>query len=305
MAGSRQRVPKATSVRDECIDATCWYQVDDNHDFQVEGIWAACRMQTLKCHHGRYLLVAVQDCEDVGSPLVTRAEDYAVDAVRRLGLVSSPVPPPMVVYIHHDAGRPFKMLTTFTLEGGRVVADFGSTHQWTAVLAAHASFGRGEERVARPAPRDPYVKVWVWWPLDDIPAADPFRAACMKQSRRSSGEDCCCYHRPSWSAAIAGLERSTSAVEPTAADTRAQVRAQLKADAGVSDQDRAAAESLLADPIDLDVHVGIINGQHRVQAMRDQGLGCRHVLVTTMLHEDKVSSFFAKRSGWVEPDAAW
>jgi hypothetical protein len=108
---------------------------------------------------------------------------------------------------------------------------------------------------------DEYVRVWTVVALSDVPMPHNL----FRDMER--------YRLPCWASAI---DYAVHALRETE-DVYAVIR--LLENTALCDADLDAAISLLLDPIVVEVgHDRLINGQHRTQAMREQG--AETVLVT-------------------------
>lgn len=269
-------------------------------------------MQVLRSRSGNVLLVACQSLDDArqGASLTNAAESFAVHAWHRYA-PDLPGPPAMIEHYLGDeaserpAGRwgP-TLLVTFTADPSRWLgydAGWGTAKPWLPIVHAHAEPGRGSQYEPEPLTTDPEVRVWAEFPVAKLPPTDPFRVACMEQPSTEAASralklvswpahhrrlhverDCCWYHRSKWSAAFDVLREVLENAEALGnlgpvmhGVALEQIRVNRRPDAWT----RGGARSLLEDPICLESgHLGYVNGQHRAQAMIDQGT--RTTLVT-------------------------
>jgi len=261
----------------DMADHKTWRRFVDEHSFQFTTAHgtSSCRLQILT-DGTSFLAVAVQFADGrEGASLTNNAEQLAAAARSRyLPSLSSDLP----VLLHYVDHGQLDMI--YDAGSSRTFRKPSKTER--AAVDRAADLNRGS---SAPQPLQPRVSnvVFVQRPLETLPHAhELFRASdCMatgRQSRphlddadprRSPGSSCCWYHSIDWARAStliwdALLDEAQGGLNPVETLSAAHVRG-LVAD---------GALSLFDDPIyiatGLDEGESITNGQHRLEAMRDQ-----------------------------------
>ena len=249
-------------------------RVVDEHMFAIpdDGVRGTCRLQILT-GPGAPLVIATQLSEGEGLSLPNGAEEFLLAAWERYLPQEDRAP----AYVDMHLGVPFRQGVW-----GSEIAWFddrllGSTtgpipEQLRELIGAAADFDRGTGYVPYVEPPPTYADVWVADEVRVLPEPEPSRAPCLllNDPNREWAVDgsCCWYHSVDWAVAVDLAEAAVRA-DPSdlpALETRGDVRA----------RDADGAETLLLIPVVIGTAAGeddwYINGQHRTQAMRDQGV---------------------------------
>ncbi|MEU0820340.1 hypothetical protein [Streptomyces mirabilis] len=265
----------------------------DDHMFRAGR--ASFRLQLFTAPGQRAVAVATQAGDE--SPSLTNVAESCVSALWRQHCPGQELPP---VWIERQLPGAFGQEPDFRL------VTFGDTGpyqvgepRWCTISKeqiVHLVGGRvAEDRGAGYVPPEPEVEpelrfevIGLW----RLARSRPFREECMSGGtpwwlhwtnrvfQRHGGRACCWYHSGDWhrvnDMALAALSRARH--EGVKAEDMAQYAGEYAAAAGASEWERTVLWTLYCphDAIqpsgDGYISNGFINGQHRVQAMRDAGV---------------------------------
>ncbi|WP_217179857.1 hypothetical protein [Streptomyces sp. AC495_CC817] len=248
----------------------------------------AFRLQLFDAAAVRPVVLAIQTIDD-GPSLINRAEAYA-SAVWRCQRPDDAEPPLWIqrqLNEPDDDESPFQ-LVTFTVAGHHQLTG-PRWHQLTAAQVEHllgqpADGSRGDGY--QPPPAEPEeIPVYEITPVADLPRPRPFREPhCMPapdswrrllfwRTHPARPASCCWYHQQDWTRLS---ETAITLIEDAHRDgvTGCDIApyALAKAQAAGPVTDNHALHTLLAPSLAICAASAFTNGQHRVQAMRDQGV---------------------------------
>jgi hypothetical protein len=230
---------------------------------------------------------------DAGS--ITNMAEYAAEFVRQTFLATDPEPPLWIQRLVYEDSPPSTMFVTLTSSCRRESGVHALTPSWEGLssedleelIGPDPDLGRGERYVPQPQPERKQIRYEVV-AVDQLLMAHPFRQPeCMgdddlpgprwKRGRqgfllRRLLRQHCWYHQGDWKAVnrLAEIHLRT-AIDSGTVDVKTAVREAIDA-AEYDDWTAEALDSLFAIPIDLNQTSHpwtFMNGQHRVQAMRD------------------------------------
>ncbi|MFF8952334.1 hypothetical protein ACF09I_26530 [Streptomyces sp. NPDC014940] len=279
----------------------------DNHMFCGSERFPApgtFRLQLFTAVGVRPVALAVQTMEN-GPSLINGAEEYA-SAVWRCHRPDD-VEPPLWIQRQlddlDDETTPFQLVTFEVADDHRLTEPrwHGLTNvQVEQLLGQKPDGGRGDGY--QPPTADPEeLPVYEVTPLAALPQPRPFRQpSCMPGARSwhrllfwrthpARPAPCCWYHQQDWTrlsdVAIALVEDARRD-GVTGHDIAPYVLGKAKA-TGLSTGDINALYTLFSPALGICATSGFTNGQHRVQAMRDQGVNST---VTVSWHAPETSS---------------
>ncbi|GAA2628264.1 hypothetical protein GCM10010411_77000 [Actinomadura fulvescens] len=300
--------------------ATPRERVVDDHMFVVEAghtLPAAMRLQVFTAPGAVPVMVAVQTTGE-GPSLINAAETYCAAAWRR-HCPDSQHPPVWIQRQILPSGR-FDSFDLVTFE--HIAAPYTLTGpQWRSIcdddLARLVGGPVDRDRGARHVPRPPVPEKETGYRVIRgvrLPRPQPFRApTCMPVgipfSRRIARQlrpdqaprDCCWYHGGPWTAAtriaVGALRQARRERVPV--DELTGCLMDLIVQADLPTWQRQAAESLVLDPLALRGDGrSYVNGQHRAQAILDQGV--RTVLVAEDVDPPDRAELEAALQAWLD-----
>lgn len=270
-------------------------RVLDRHMYRIQS--STMRLQLFTAPGLRPVAVVAQTIGE-GCSLVNGADSFA-SHVWHSHVPDEALPPLWVqrLMLSPDVGEALE-LVRFDVEPGRTL----SSPRWLPItpaqldrlVGAAVDLTRGRGFVP-PPPEPQYRARWVLMSLSAMPGTTPFRASCMTgaapQARAPwrrliparlaapavSRLACCWYHGGDWQRVHDIVARLLPTAEAEAPDDIAgHVIAAARAE-HLTQWTRQALHSLFAFPISVEPSDGsepavFVNGQHRVQAMRDAGL---------------------------------
>jgi len=242
---------------------------------------------------------------------LTNGAEYYADAVRERHLPDMTGRPSFVEqYLTHteDTEAEHMRLVTFDAVGS---PNWGEVPPGIMdVIGQYAEPGRGSEFKPEPSKPARGVTRWVDFPVAELPRPQRlFRAACMESGikpavqrwlwRRGRGTCGCWYHQVNWavaaSAALRALQKAFAEAE-VASDAALSFRFKGRAvdllDLAMDSASptAVAARTLILGPIKLDPDLDdYVNGQHRSQALMDQGVARVPVTVWIPAGEERDS----------------
>ncbi|WP_216586390.1 hypothetical protein [Streptomyces brasiliscabiei] len=247
------------------------------------------RLQLFTAADVRPVALVVQTLES-GPSLVNRAEEYALSVWRCHR--PDDVEPPLWVQRQlddlDDDTSPFQLVTFEVTSDHELAAP--RWHRLTdaqveQLLGQRADGGRGDG-YRPPAAEPEEIPVYEITPLAALPQPRPFRQpSCMPGTRSwrrllfwrthpARPALCCWYHQQDWTRladTATALFEAAQNDGVTGPDIASYVLDKAQA-AGLSGGDVDALHTLFSPALGICATSGFTNGQHRVQAMRDQGV---------------------------------
>ncbi|MGC4939265.1 hypothetical protein [Kribbella sp. DT2] len=248
--------------------------------------------------------IATQATGDAGS--VVNMAEFAAEHVRSTLLPDQTRPPLWIQRMTYDDSPPNNLLVTFTEPGRREGGLHVLTPHWGPILpeqlegllGSDVDLSRGDRYVPQPEP-EPRTIRFELIAVDKLPVAHPFRQPqCMGNDEQAGPRwrrgrtgfllrgilrrPCCWYHQGDWKTVNRLAEEYLRDAEASGTTEVRHAVIQAVDEAELDEWTGEALSSLFTVPIDLDqssVPWSYINGQHRVQAMRDA-----RVLRTVIAH---------------------
>ncbi|MFD0686023.1 hypothetical protein [Actinomadura fibrosa] len=298
-------------------------RVVDDHMFSVAtgfALPATFRLQVFTAPDALPVMVAIQATGE-GPSLTNAAEKYFTAAWRQT-CPDEQRPPIWIQRQILPSGR-FDSFNLVTFKDATPYT--GTEPAWSRItdaalarlVGAPVDRSRGEGYAPRPTEPEPVEQFRLIWAAR-LPRPHPFRQnACMPQgiswSRRllrqvrpdRTARSCCWYHGGDWAAATrhaAALVRQAEAEDVPADELAGRVITLAAKIQALPAWQREAIGALVMDPIIVERDGrGYVNGQHRAQALLDQG--ARRVLVLRYLDPPNQTEAKAALAAWAAQHA--